>query len=416
MQNLAKRAWRYYKTYGPKFFLKRLWISGLDAVFGYAAPIVRAHKRVPSSGETATGKVRNVFYLALNEWEPRVQRPQQLAAALARKGCRVHYIAPFSARSSEAGWRVTKKRENLWHVRLFSRHYESLAKLLDPEKSKRVSDSLSGYISAVGKSSNDVILIQRPLWDAYLRDPSGKPVYYDCIDDHSDFADAHAGTELHEQRLAGRCRGIICTSDRLLRKFDEKTTPCAIIRNACEYEHFARPFPASRPGRSRKIIGYHGALAEWFDADLVAQTARALPEHTFRLVGGYIPSIHERLAAIPNVELIGEVDYKHLPKYVRTFDVALIPFKIQPLTMSTNPVKAYEYLAAGLPVVSVPLPEMKQFNDLVSLAQDDDFIAAVKNAVESEFTEEEFAKRRAFARNETWERRAETMIAFWDGQ
>jgi glycosyltransferase involved in cell wall biosynthesis len=414
MWDLAKRAWRYYKIFGTRIFFMRLWNSGLDAAFGYAAPILRAHKRVPSFGETVADRERkSVFYLASTEWEQRVQRSQHIAVALARKGYRVHYIAPYSARSSEIGWRVTRKRENLWHVRLFSRYRESLAKLLDPEKSKGFADSLSGYISAVSKSGNDVILVQHPLWDAHLRNTLGKPIYYDCIDEHGDFADVPAETESCEQRLTGRCRGVICTAVSLLHKFDKKATPCVINRNACEYEHFVRPFPALHPGRFRKIIGYHGALAEWFDADLVARTARALPEHTFRLVGAHIPSVHERLASIPNVELIGEVEYRHLPEYVRTFDVALLPFKIRPLTMGTNPVKVYEYLAAGLPVVSVPLPEMEQFGDLVSLAEADDFISAVKSAVGAEFTEEEFAKRQSFARNETWDRRAERMIAFW---
>jgi glycosyltransferase involved in cell wall biosynthesis len=88
------------------------------------------------------------------------------------------------------------------------------------------------------------------------------------------------------------------------------------------------------------------------------------------------------LSSCANVRLTGEKPYAELPQWLAGFDVCLIPFRITELTLATNPVKAYEYLSAGKPVVSVGLPELQQFGDLVYRAQDsDDFIAQVSRAL-----------------------------------
>src|SRR5699024_6850748 len=99
-----------------------------------------------------------------------------------------------------------------------------------------------------------------------------------------------------------------------------------------------------------------------------------------------------------------------LPFYLYAFDVCMLPFQVIELTLATNPVKVYEYLSAGRSVVSVDLPEIRQFGDLVQRAADHEaFLDAVATALEHEPTLEEVERRRAFASEQTWEHRVRSL-------
>ena len=117
------------------------------------------------------------------------------------------------------------------------------------------------------------------------------------------------------------------------------------------------------------------------------------------------------LASLPNVQMTGEVPYDTLPYWVHGFDVGLLPFRVTDLTLATNPVKVYEYLAVGLPVVCMDLPEIAQFEGLVRIAGDAaSFIAAVRAALD-ESPDAQQGMRQAFAASQTWERRADALDA-----
>ena len=126
------------------------------------------------------------------------------------------------------------------------------------------------------------------------------------------------------------------------------------------------------PARPR--IGYLGAIAPWFDFELMTALVQARAAWEFVLVGPVLPGAGpalERLAALPNVELKGAVAHDEVPRVLAGFDVGLIPFRRNPLTAGVNPNKLYEYLAAGLPVVSTPFSEdVVPEPDLVALADD----------------------------------------------
>src|SRR3546814_10971732 len=112
----------------------------------------------------------------------------------------------------------------------------------------------------------------------------------------------------------------------------------ALIRNAGEFEHFSKPPPGRyRDGAGRRIIGYYGAIADWFDVDLVRAVAREFPDCLVLLVGSDTAGVANRLADEPNVTMAGEVPYDRLPFYLHAFDLALLPFRIIPLTLATNP-------------------------------------------------------------------------------
>ena len=409
--NVLAKTCRYYKTYGAHFFWIRLKGVIQDYVFGALAPIFNRHMVIPHAHCECGDSMPDVILLAGIEWELRKQRPQQLAFALAEKGCRVHYCAPYSCASRVSGWRshMPSARHAVFHVRFFARQRKSLGALLDAALEADMRASLNAYVASLAQNNAVLLLVEHPLWHEFIDWQKNFFCIYDCIDDYGDFVDAHPATNSCEQRLALSAGAITCTAQHLADKFTGKAN-VSLARNACEYSHFVRPFPAERDSGRRKVIGYHGAIAEWFDVDLLAMAAREFSEHTFLLVGAYSSEARERLAGLKNVELVGEVEYKRLPLYVHTFDVGLLPFRIQPLTLNTNPVKVYEYLAAGLPVVAAPLPEMNQFGELVATGEGQGFIDALRQTLAQPETMEAFSARQHFARQHTWEKRADDLL------
>src|SRR5207253_6580127 len=122
-------------------------------------------------------------------------------------------------------------------------------------------------------------------------------------------------------------------------------------------------------GLARPVIGFFGLLAEWIDLELLAAIARRRPHWTLLLLGKATVDTGA-LRALPNVRLLGQKPYAALRAYCRAFDVGLIPFRIDELTVKANPLKLREYLAAGLPVVSTDLPEVRKYGNVVRLASD----------------------------------------------
>jgi len=190
-----------------------------------------------------------------------------------------------------------------------------------------------------------------------------------------------------------------------------------LVRNACDYDHFAHVRTASGSDRAnqtsneRPVIGYYGAIADWFDSKLVADLAERRPDWDFVLVGSTFSADIKRLSKLPNVSLPGEKHYAEIPDWVGKFDVVIIPFKRTPLTESTNPVKAYEVLAAGKPIVSVPIPEMRALSRFVRLASDAKEFEHEVSAALAENEPKLIAARRAFAKENTWEQRYESLAS-----
>ena len=172
--------------------------------------------------------------------------------------------------------------------------------------------------------------------------------------------------------------------------------------------------PRSRPGsdrpRARPVIGYYGAIADWFDMDLVLRCAGRHPEWQFVLVGATEGADVSDARRMPNVELLGEKPYRELTYYLYALTFCIIPFKIVELTKATNPVKVYEYLCAGKPVVTTDLPELRLLpKGLVHIARsstafEGKIAAALKDADPARADQ-----RRAWAARQSWAVRARAL-------
>jgi len=139
----------------------------------------------------------------------------------------------------------------------------------------------------------------------------------------------------------------------------------AHFRKACLAE---TPVPEEMKGFRKPLIGFFGVIADWVDLDLIRFLADSRPNWDLVLIGKVVTDTRIFDGA-SNIHMIGRKQYQQLPNYAKAFDVAILPFTINELTLAANPLKMREYLAAGLPVVSSAIPEADKMKHVLRVAR-----------------------------------------------
>ena len=208
-------------------------------------------------------------------------------------------------------------------------------------------------------------------------------IYY-CVDEFTGFAGV-AARALAEQEadLARRSDLVVVTLTPLLRSKSPLNPHTVLVRNGVNFEHFRRALdPATRipdaiAALPRPIIGFFGLVAaDWVDVGLLCRVADRFP-HASLVILGLVTTDVSALRERPNVHLLGQVPYADLPAFCKGFDVALIPFRINEVTLNSNPLKAREYLSAGLPIVSTAIPEVEELGHCRIAADEESFLSHV---------------------------------------
>ena len=413
--------------------LRRRWMRrGLaavqvDAVEVLALPPAEGADAAAAPEPLPAGRVGQpdwVFFGVI-DWHFRHQRPQQLALALARAGRRVFYVSVNFVDAAQPGFELERLDPALPLFQVFFHLPGPHSVYAGPPDAPTLERLRTGQLALWERAGiqQAVHLVQHPYWFALAAFLPPARLVYDCMDFHAGFdntGDAHASAE---QRLMTLADLTIVTSDYLAdhaRRLGARHV--AMIRNAAQFEHFHAAAthdepPGARPATRRPVLGYYGAIAEWFDPALVARLSAAFPQADIVLIGADTAGVGAQLAGCANVRLPGEKPYAELPRWLAGFDVCLIPFRLTELTLATNPVKAYEYLSAGKPVVGVDLPELRPFGDLVYRAADaDDFIAQTARALAeaghpaAPAVADLRQRRTAFAAGQTWDQRAQDLL------
>jgi GT2 family glycosyltransferase len=353
----------------------------------------------------------DVISFSIIDWEFRYQRPQQIMSQFALTH-RVFYISPsrFLPDDSKPRYQISAIRENVYEVRLALRKPpdlytepladENLASLIESLEELRAAFDIDRALSYVMIASWTGVAIEaRQRW--------GWPIIYDCMDEWETFPHFAPAVIEEESLLVGSCDLLVVTAQRLGEKWKYYDRPTVLARNGVDYRFYAeRCLPNSLIEKSeRPAVGYYGAIADWFDLDLMAQVASARPDYDFILIGGVFDLDLSALEALPNVRLLGHQPYERMPEYLYHFDACIIPFKINAVTEATDPVKLYEYLSAGKAVVSVALPEIVGCGHLVYIARSADEFAEKLDGAIVENDPELIKRRKAFARQNTWESR-----------
>jgi glycosyltransferase involved in cell wall biosynthesis len=238
--------------------------------------------------------------------------------------------------------------------------------------------------------------------DVLARVPSSLVVYH-CADDYAHVRGFPDTLPALEADLCRRADLVVTTSETLCQTRARFNPNTYWIPNGADVEHFATPALASPELADipRPIVGFVGGLSEWVDLELVAQLARQRPLWTFVLVGP-IGVDTAPVQPLANVRLLGSRPYADLPAYLAAMDVGLIPFKRNEVTYHADPIKAYEYLAAGLPVVATDMPALRRMGHVLALAASPDEVLSRIAAALDAGRDAGRAARQAEARRHGW--------------
>jgi len=348
----------------------------------------------------------DVIFFSIVDWSFRYQRPQHIASMFAKNGHRVFYLSiEFGKQHS---YRKKLVAENIYNIVLPAEK--------DSVYSLGLSDNLDLQWTALRSLINDfgirdsAAFVEFPLWYPLvkrLKSEVGSLVVFDCLDEFASFRGVGEDVGRAERLLREISDVCFATSAKLYEKLVGRCRRLEIVRNAADFDHFSRLPQSTLPDNIKKpVIGYYGAIADWFDIETIAHIAESRPEWSFVLIGhtrgSSIGMVAEKHA---NIHLLGEKPYQDLPKYLSWFDVCIIPFKLNELILSTNPVKFYEFMSAGKPVVSSKLPELLPYSDLVYISgEKEEFLKNIEAAL-AENDPRLAEKRVSLAKENNWESR-----------
>ncbi len=247
-------------------------------------------------------------------------------------------------------------------------------------------------------------------------------VLYECVDDYPAFLhwsdEVRALLRENERRLTQRADLVVVTAPRLGERLGPWARRLEVVPNGVDVELFmgkgVGELPSELAGRLKPpVVGFVGVLDLRLDYELLVKVARAVKPGVLLIVGPQYPKVPiEPLPQESNVVFAGEVPHEQVPLYLRHMDACLLPYDgSKELVRALSPVKLFEYLASGVPVVGVDLPAVRALDDVVRVATThDEFVAHVLAAV----AEHDPAARQARqdrALTEGWDSRLDSLDA-----
>ena len=378
---------------------------------------------------------RNIVCFSTAEWEtPLPTNQHHLMRRLAARGNRVLFIETLGTRRPRlsSGTDITRMGKRL--ARGFSgpvkraQRLWTISPVVRPAWDTMAARALNraAFVAqcrtALGHFPDPIAWVYSP-YAVHLLDTI-KPALtvYHCVDDLSAVpgADRDAIREA-ETLLLSRANCVFCTERSLYDRARAIAPSARLMPNVADYRHFAHPRHdiddtrlALLKAMKRPRLVFSGHIAPHkVDLDLLAAIARARPDWSLAMIGpeweGADPSpALEQLRRMPNVALLGHVAYRDLPAYLHEADVLLIPYVLNDATRAVSPLKFFEYLATGRPVVASPLPSLLPYANAIRIAGSaDEWITNIAQSLQDRHALQ--LQRRALARKNTWETRLVEM-------
>lgn len=343
-----------------------------------------------------------VFY-PYSEWHMVIfQRSQQIALALSKRKDVLYLFCTANCYLDKIEGLYEKINDNLYLIT----DYDFVKKL--PLKNR-----------VIHFYSTDIMSKYSEFEEAFGR---GDQVLYEYIDEiHEDITKEVSKEYLlkHKKALKDERVHVIASADKLYNDVEQvRSKNYALATNGVNIDDFissSNEMPEKLveiKKKYKKVICYYGALAVWFDYELLRKCAEAYPDYAFILIGiKYDESIDKsQVLELENVIYIGKVQYKHLIDYTRHVDLLTIPFLVNEITESTSPVKLFEYMATQVPILTTAMKECKKYESVIIGENHDDYVKKIDSTMnlinDKKYLETEMKD----AKNNTWEAKSKTIF------
>ena len=326
--------------------------------------------------------------LSTSSWQGLWTRKQWIMAQLAQRND-ILYVNPQESATYRLRW--SRRRKNIksmspppdrfqivqpWSVLPLGRHwrlFHSINMMLLNHQIRKNTPRMFP----------DIWWVYDPIMVTVAQRNPGRLLVYDCVDRHAAYGGFRGLVDTMEKRLLQSADIVFVTARGLETYCEQYSDVVNYLPNGFDAELYcgSSEIHTDLSAISRPIIGFIGGLGHWIDIDLISHIARRRPNWSLVFVGplgdkaGSFPQM-------PNIHLLGRFPREDMPAFIQGFDVGIVPFQETLLTKTVNPLKAYEYLACGIPVVSTIMPELDHLIQVRQVRGYDAFVSATEDALD----------------------------------
>ncbi len=354
---------------------------------------------VRSNSNTGESRGR-VTILACVDWTFRFQRPQYIALCLARFGYDVLYLQPHLIYSREPSVHYDIEYKPIPRLEIGRICTSDLGMIVNDLSV----DGIAGVRNFIRESAfinRSVIIAQHPLWARVLK---GVDYIADLMDDHRGLA----GTLKDEiaalqSSFIEWAQEVVVTSNSLSDLVATHHKSSILIPNGCPEALTIKNMNSNK----KKFLIYIGVIDTWFDFDLVQFIIDKLDSWHLTIVGDFANDDFKKRLEHERIDLVGEVDHFSLSQFWTRAVIGIIPFKKNSFVATIDPVKKYEYLMAGLPVVASGIaPNEPEDGIMFRVAESaDEMVQFIRELSNSLTTEAQLVQQKIMGQH-TWAKRA----------
>ncbi|WP_124940388.1 glycosyltransferase [Vibrio mediterranei] len=318
-----------------------------------------------------------IVVLSTADWNTKyLTNKQHTAREFAKAGFKVVYVESVGLRSPKVSSSLDLDRlmsracSGLKTIMLGAKEVEKNIYVVSPLVSPFFKDTkviklfnsflLNFLIKRVVRDERHIIWSYHPYIMNVVKKSNHEKLIYHCVDDLSSVPGINEEDfNSNEREFLRHCDHVFVTAPKLQERCESYNPNITYLSNVVDYEHFSRPLKHGDSNRVKKII-YHGVLSDFkLDLPLLAEIVNDNTQYEFILVGeereGQSSPILEEISCSKNVKRLGYVAYSDLPEVLAQCDLGILPSQINDYTNSMFPMKFYEFIAAGLPIVSTRL-------------------------------------------------------------